>query len=226
METKKLVLIVVSIFVLSIVFSNKLHAEYRLEFDSIECPEQIAIPHPIPESVGHSNIICKINYIYHGNLIADGKMNGHSGPTKIDRNCLIYARVIYLDKKNNALMVLTKPEDGESYYSNPYSNIIRVSGIKAIFMENEKYTTDFYFFSSHCLNKKKIDRLLKEKKIKKIAIEIDKIIVDWTYEYSARQDEKDKYGKWKRNSVIRKGKFDFKVGKKVSIKVNYENENK
>ncbi|MCP4153710.1 MAG: hypothetical protein GY757_38650 [bacterium] len=65
---------------------------------------------------------------------------------------------------------------------------------------------------------------MREKKIKKIAIEIDKIIVDWTYEYSEYQDEEDVDGKRKDITIIRKGKFDFKVGKKVSIKVNYENE--
>ncbi|MCP4153704.1 MAG: hypothetical protein GY757_38620 [bacterium] len=98
--------------------------------------------------------------------------------------------------------------------------------MNVMFLDDERYNVKLLFLNSNCLNQKKINRLLREKKIKKIAIEIDKIIVDWTFKYSARQDEKDKYGKWKRNSVIRKGKFDFKVGKKVSIKVNYENEKK
>ncbi len=220
METKKLVLIVVSIFVLSIAFSNKLHAEYRLEFDSIDCPKQIVIPHSISETVGYNFAKCRINYTYHGTLISDGKMR--RGSSKIDRNCIIHATILYLDKKNNALMVLTKPEEGEAHDSDD----IYILGMNVMFLDDERYNVKLLFLNSNCLNQKRINRLLREKKIKKIAIEIDKIIVDWTYEYSEYQDEEDVDGKRKDIAIIRKGKFDFKVGKKVSIKVNYENEKK
>ncbi|MCP4153709.1 MAG: hypothetical protein GY757_38645 [bacterium] len=147
---KRIVFLFVFLVSLS-VFSDKLNAEYNLEFDSIDCPKQIVIPHPVPENVENTFAKCKINYTYHGTLISEGKLGGYGSSYDIERNYLIHATIIYLDKKNSALMVLNKPEEGEIHYSSD----TYILGVSAIFMDKERYTADLFFLDSHPLNQKK-----------------------------------------------------------------------
>jgi len=215
MTTKKRTLIVFIIFTSLLLFSDDPFKESSLEFHSLKCPGEIVIPH-IPRKENYENIdaICKINYISRGKTIA-GEWIGETWKQfySMDRNNFIYAKITYLDKKGKVILILNKPEQ---------ERLIRldwVSGnmLNIAYTENEIYTTEVRFLSSSCENEKRIYRLLKEKKIDEIQIEVNKVIVDWKFEYD-KEIENLEFVK-----IKKQGKFEFKVSKKISIKVKYEN---
>jgi HEAT repeat protein len=189
--------------------------ESSLEFHSLECAGEVIIPH-IPKKKDYENIeaICKINYIYRGKKIAGGYLSETWKQSySIYRQYFIYARISYLDKKGKLKLILNKPEQ---------ERIIRIDWVSGnlmdtAYMENEIYTAELYFLSSSRANEKKIYRLLKKKKIDEIQIEVNKVIVDWQFRYLEEKENLELFEK------IKKGKFEFKVGKKISIKVKYEN---
>lgn len=222
MTAKKRILIVFCIFISLLIFSDDSIKESSLEFNSLKCPEEIVIPH-MQQKKDYENINarCKLNYIYRGRIMAVGSFDDIASIYYICRDHYIYAKIKYFDKNKKVLMEISKPEQ---------ERIIRVGlptemgfGVSAAFKEKEIYIAELYFLLSSPLNEKKIYGLLKRKKIDEIHIEIDKVIVDWMYHYTEKKKGYYKDGYLNRVEIEKKGKFEFKVGKKISIKVKYEN---
>ncbi|MCP4153705.1 MAG: hypothetical protein GY757_38625 [bacterium] len=211
------------IFLVSLsVLSDELNAQYNLEFDSIEYPEQIVIPYHTSRESVLASAACAINYTFRGNVIAEGISGSTDCFYRIYRDCAFHAKIIYLDKNNNELVVSARPEKEEFLHFMDNFGF----GLSAVFMDNKCYSADLFLFTSHGPQKKKINQLLREKKIKKVSIEINRVVVDWTYIYEELQTEKDDSGKRKCVTIDTTGKFYFDVGEKISIKVTYENEKK
>jgi hypothetical protein len=215
MSKKRSMLLMVVIFTSLSIFSYESYNESSLEFHSLECAGEVVIPHIFPKKdYENINAICKINYIYRGKKIAGGYLNETWKQSySINREYLIYSKISYLDKKGKSIFILNKPEQ---------ERVIRVDWeagnlLDTAYKENEIYTAELYFLSSSCANEKRIYKLLKKKKIEEIQIEVNKVIVDWEFTYLEETDNHELFEKKK------KGKFEFKVGKKMSIKVKYEN---
>jgi hypothetical protein len=212
---EKPILLVVVIFTSLLIFSYESYNESSLEFHSLKCAGEVVIPH-IPQKKDYENInaICKINYIYRGKKIEGGYIRETWKQFfSINREYSIYAKISYLDKKGKVILILNKPEQ---------ERLIRIDWeagnlISTAYVENEIYTAELYFLSSSLVNEKRIYRLLKKKKIDEIQIEINKVIVDWEFKYREEKENMEFIEK------KRQGKFEFKVGKKISIKVKYEN---
>ena len=215
MSKKKSMLLVVIIFTSLLIFSYESYNESSLEFHSLECSGELVIPQSLQKKdYENINAICKINYIYRGKKIVGGYLSeSWKQFYSINREYLIYAKISYLDKKGKLILILNKPGQ---------ERVIRVDWeagnlMDTAYKENEIYTAELYFLSSSCANEKRIYKLLKKKKIEKIQIDLDKVVVNWEFTYREETDNHELFEREK------KGKFEFTVGKKISIKVKYEN---
>lgn len=214
MSKRKPILLVVAIFTSLLIFSDESYNESSLEFHSLECAGEFVIPNlRQKEDYENINAICKINYIYRGKEITGGYLiETWKQFYSIYREYLIYAKISYLDKKGKLMLILNKPEQ---------ERVIRIDWVagnleSTAYIENEIYTAELYFLSSSCVNEKRIYRLLKKKKIDKIQIEVNKVIVNWEFKYREKKEKMDFI------EIKRQGKFEFEVGKKISIKVKYK----
>jgi len=221
MNVKNTPLFVFSILTSVFIFADVQNRESSLKFHSLNCPGEIVIP-LIPQKKSYENLhaICKINYIYRGMTIAGGFLSETWKQSySILREYSFYAKIRYLDKKKKVLMILTKPEK---------ERVVRLDWIdgnliNTAFMENDVYTAELHFLSSSRLNEKKIFRLLREKDIDEIQIEVNKVIVDWEFKYLEEKKNHIQNRKPELVQVKKEGRFEFNVGKRIAIKVKYEN---
>ncbi len=83
------------------------------------------------------------------------------------------------------------------------------------------YSTDFQLLSSQFFQFEKLRELISTKRIHKIRLELEKVVVKW--DYSCENLQPKKGGKEKVEKVKKEGEFVIKVDKTFFIEVKYNN---
>jgi hypothetical protein len=189
--------------------------EAQLHFDSLANTDPIIIPQGI--DCNEFEAFCTIKYTYEGDWI--GGCSREKFCT-IFRNYWYYAHLIYLDENKKELFQINLPD---------YLQILKkmhvnldVSGTddNFVFREDIVYSADFQLLSSLFFQFEKLRELISTKKVHKIRLDLEKVVVKW--DYSCENLQPKEGGKEKVEKVKKEGEFVLKIDKTYFIEVKYE----
>jgi hypothetical protein len=189
--------------------------EAQLRFDSLANTDPIIIPCEIDFKEFEAH--CTIRYTYEGDWI------GGCSRKKfciIFRNYWYYAHLTYLDENKKELYRINLPD---------YLQILKIMhvnldvggmGDNFVFREDIVYSADFQLLSSLFFQFERLRELISAKKIHKIRLDLEKVVVKWDYSCGGRQPKEG--GKEKVEKVKKEGEFVIKVDKTYFIEIKYE----
>jgi hypothetical protein len=201
-------------FTLFLSFLNA--GEAQLRFDSLANTDPIIIPREI--DFKEFDACCTIKYAYDGDWI------GGCSRKKfciIFRNYWCYAHLIYLDENKKELYRINLPDYLQILKKMHVNLDVAGLGDNFVFKEGILYSADFQLLSSLFFQFEKLRELISAKKIHKIRLELEKVVVKWDYSCEIRQPKKG--GKEKVEKVKKEGEFVLKVDKTFFIEVKYNN---
>ena len=190
--------------------------EAQLYFISLTNTDPIIIPQEI--DFKEFDACCKIKYAYDGDWI------GGCSRKKfciIFRNYWYYAHLIYLDDNNKKLFQITLPDYMQVLKKMRVNLDVSGPDDNFVFREDIVYSTDFQLLSSPFFQFKKLRELIRAKRIHKIRLDLEKVVVKW--DYSCENLQPGKEGKEKVERVKKEGEFVLKIGKTYFIEVKYDN---
>ncbi len=189
--------------------------EVQLRFDSLTNTDPIIIPREI--DFKEFEAFCTIKYTYEGDWI--GGCSREKFCT-IFRNYWYYAHLTYLDENKKELFQINLPD---------YLQILKkmhvnldVSGTEDnfVFREDIVYSADFQLLSSLFFQFEKLRELISTKRVHKIRLDLEKVVVKW--DYSCENLQPKEGGKEKVEKVKKEGEFLIKVDKTYFIEIKYE----
>ena len=205
----------VSILFLTLFFSFLNAGERQLRFDSLTKTDPIIIPQEI--DFNEFDACCTIKYAYDGDWI------GGCSRKKfciIFRNYSYYAHLTYLDNNNKKLFRITLPDSLQCMKEIRLNFDMAGLGDNFAFKEGILYSTDFQLLSSQFFQFEKLRELISTKKVHKIRLDMEKVVVKWDYSCESRQPKEE--GKKKIEKVKKEGEFVIKVDKTYFIEIKYE----
>jgi hypothetical protein len=205
-----------SILFLTLFLSFLNAGESQLRFDSLTNTDPIIIPHGI--DFKEFDACCTIKYAYDGDWIGGCSRKKFC---HIFRNYFYYAHLTYLDDNNKQLFRITLPDSWQFLKEIRVNFDVSGLGDNFVFKEGILYSADFQLLSRQFFQFKKLMELIRAKRVHKIRLELEKVVVKWDYSCEIRQPKKG--GKEKVEKVKKEGEFVLKVDKTFFIEVKYNN---
>ncbi len=203
------------IFFLTLFFSFLNAGEAKLRLDSLTDTDPIIIPQEI--DFNEFDACCTIKYTYEGDWI--GGCSREKFCT-IFREYFYYAHLTYLDGNYKELFRITLPDSflvlGEIVYNMDSSGM----GDNFVFREEIVYSTDIQILSPPLFQFEKLRELISTKRIHKIKLDLEKVVVKWDYSCETRHSKEG--GKERVEKVKKQGEFVIKVDKTYFIEIKYE----
>jgi hypothetical protein len=206
-----------SIFFLTIFLTFVNAGEAQLRFDSLANTDPIIIPREI--DFKEFDACCTIKYAYDGDWI------GGCSRKKfciIFRNYFYYAHLTYLDENNKELFRINLPDSLKVLRGIRVNLDVSGFGDNFAFKEGILYSTDLQLLSSQFFQFEKLRELISTKRIHKIRLDLEKVVVKWDYSCENLQPKERR--KEKVEKVKKQGEFVLKVDKTYFIEIKYEKE--
>ncbi|MCX6580276.1 MAG: hypothetical protein NT166_08830 [Candidatus Aminicenantes bacterium] len=207
------------IFLLLVLFFNLVFVldakETPLLFQFFRYPENVVIPSEI--DFDDFEVTCKIEYGYTGDWI---------GGCSREKYCNFYrmanvnAKLSYLDKNDKELYIVDYPKtfDRLKTFFGYSDESLRDENF--VFREDLVYEAEFPILSTAFFKLKELKELILAKKITKIQIVLEKVVINWTYSC----EERNRKTRVVKNSIKLEGKYEFQIDKKYVINVKYAQE--
>lgn len=208
--------IVKFIILISQLFFVLYATEFPLRFIHFEYPESIIIPSKI--DFNDFAVICKIKYGYTGDWI---------GGCSREKFCNIfrmgnpYAKLAYLDDNDKELYIVDYPKTFDCLKTVFILGFGGSLDENFVFSEDEVYTAEIPILSWAFFQLKELKELIITKKITKIQIELQNVVVNWDYTCE-EVNWKTKEEKNSIKSIKLEGKYEFQINKTYTINVKYE----
>jgi hypothetical protein len=200
------------IFFLAIFLSLLNAEEAQLRFYTLTDTDPIIIPQEIDFNEFEAS--CTIKYTYDGDWIGGCSFQKFC---TIFRDYFYHAHLTYLDDNNKQLFGITLPDSLQVLKGIRINSDLSGMDDNFVFREDKVYSTDIQLLSRQFFQLEKLKELICAKRIHKIKLELEKVVVKWYYYCESQEERKEK------TDVKKKGVFVLKVDKTCFIKVQYNN---
>jgi len=190
--------------------------EARLRFDSLTNIDPIIIPREM--DFEEFDAFCTIKYTYEGDWIGGCSFKKFCN---IFREYFYYAHLNYLDENNKELFRINLPDSMKILKEILFNFDMSGMDDNFVFREDIVYSTDIQILSSHLFQFEKLRELISTKRVHKIRLDLEKVVVKWDYSCEILQPKEG--GKEKVEKVKKEGEFVLKVNKTFFIEVKYNN---
>ncbi len=189
-----------------------------LKYYSVEYPKEILIPRNFNRN--EFTVKYGIRYSFHGDSIV-------SSDEKYDwsihsKSPIIMGRIIFIDKRGNIL-----PKAFNFFRYDLTGNIIYTDDLcvendaRKIFLKDELNIIELDLLSPIIFKETDIAEAIENKTLTKILINIDIVKINWSLTLRMYKEQNNPF----EPSFVdteKKGVFEFKINKKIKIKIKYE----